>query len=751
VAAPRGPRQRSGENGSSLLKRWVRVWLLSTLFLVMLPAGAQAGPAEGDAFTVEEGGQQHDLVWNQHGRAHLLVRPDSRLVVAFPADNVGVSLWFGQGSHLVVASPPQLKPAAQGQRLEVVLRSHKPTLRLSDVVLDSIRTIRDRQTSGPPGVEVVRRDRQAFAERHPVPANWAREAVHLAPGRWTAERVDLDGGAYRAVLEFPREVRVRSLGEGWELAGDAPFEVRLTAEVPPAPQEGCSLEELFTAEALALREDPAARAAMRGLHFLAPREKFMAGSWRFLTYFGRDTLLSLMLLDPALTEEAWQRGLRSVLVRLSSTGEVAHEEDLGPWAERRRVAGELEGIDLPEAGQPLSGEVIEAFYAPLYDYKMVDDDFLLAPALARLGERSPAALQSLLADPQARQGVLRNWRYVLDSAGPYALDPSWRRTIPLQAGQSVGDWRDSNEGLGGGRYAMNVNALLVPAALRAVARSLEMLPEGSRAACLAELPISAARAEHLARAWDRAAGDYRVHLSVAEVRTRLRRFLDEGPLVPAERAFYLSQPLASGLSLGQFLEGGAALALKEGLEFPALSLDDQGRPLAIMNSDISFELFLGQPSAHQVEMALRLLELPYPVGLRTGVGPVVANAAYITDPGHWKTLGRGAYHGAVVWSWQTAMLRSGLARLIPVFRGPRPDLARRMQAVLADLRQTQRAAGEMGGSELWTFEVDSGRWGAVPYGTGTATSGDESNPVQLWSTVLPALILREQAVLGEGR
>ncbi len=729
--------------------RWLALAALALLISVVAPSGADAAPPAQDRLFVEEGGQQHYLTWTDHGRAHLLVRPDTRLVVAFPSDNLGVSLWFGADSRVLVAAPPTLVPVSRGQRLEVLLRSETSTLRLSDVVLDSIRTIRDRQTLGAPGAEAVRRDRQAFARRHPVPQNWAREVVSLAPGRWSAERVNLDGGAYRALLEVPPQVQVRSAGQGWELAGTGPFEVRLIAEVPAPPQEGCTLEELFTPEALALREDPRARAAMQGLHFLAPREKFMAGSWRFLTYFGRDTLLSLMLLDPAITEQAWQRGLRSVLVRLSPGGEVAHEEDLGPWAERRRVAGELEGIDLPAEGQPLSPQTKASLYTPIYDYKMVDDDFLLAPALARLGERSPAALQALLADPVARQGVLRNWRYVLERAEPYALDPSWRRTVALHAGQSVGDWRDSNEGLGGGRYAMNVNALLVPAALRAVARSLEMLPAELRSACMQGLPASAARAGFLARAWEGAAVDYRIHLEVGEVRARLRRFLEEGPLTPAERAFYRSQPLEEGASLGEFLDG--APGLEGGLQFPALSLDDQGRPLAIMNSDISFELFLGQPSARQVEVALRLLELPYPVGLRTGVGPVVANAAYSPDPEHWRTLGRGAYHGAVVWSWQTAMLRSGLARLIPVFKAQRPDLARRMEAVLADLRDSQAAAGEMAGSELWTFAVESGRWEAVPYGTGTATSGDESNPVQLWSTVPPALILRERAFFGEGR
>lgn len=722
---------------------------LGLALLVGLPALADPPPSSPSAteLALEEGGQQHFLTWGGPGQAHLLLRADSRLVVAFPSENVGVSLWFAPETRLRVVSPPRMQAVPHGQRLEVDLRSQAPTLEIRDVVLDSIRTIRDRQTLGPSGVESVRRDRQAFARRHPVPENWAQERVRVSAGRWEAERVNLDGGAFRAVLLLPAQVRVLRGQDGWTLSSAAPFDLRLVAEVPSVPLTDCTPEELFTPEALALWEDPRSRAAMQGLIFLAPQEKFMAGSWRFLTYFGRDTLLSLMLLDPALTEEAWVRGLRSVLERLSPTGQVAHEEDLGPWAERRRVAGDLSGVVLPSPGRPLSPETIRDLYRPLFDYKMVDDDFLLACALARLGERSPQALGRLFADPQAREAIMLNFGHVLASAEPYGQEPSWRRTVALFPGESVGEWRDSNEGLGGGRHPMNVNAVLVPAALRAVVAALDALPGPVRESSLERLPGARERAVRLARVWEGAGRDYTVRLDPAEIRERLARFLEEGPLTPAERAFYSSLPVED-VSLGAFLEG--ASALEGGLEFPALALDAEGRPVAIMNSDVSFQLFLGNPSARQVEVALRLLELPYPVGLRTGVGPVVANAACSADPGHWETLGRGAYHGAVVWSWQSAMLRAGLARLLPRFREQDPALARRMEAVLADLAASQERAGELAGSELWTFEVSSGDWRATPFGTGTATSGDESNPVQLWSTVQPALLLRERALLQGG-
>jgi len=722
---------------------------LGLVLMAGLPAVARPlpPPESSNELVLEEGGQQHFLTWGGAGQAHLLVRADSRLVVAFPAENLGISLWFGPQTRVRVAAPPVMRAVPRGQRLEVTLSSQNSTMEIRDAVLDSIRTIRDRQTLGPAGAEVVRRDRRAFARRHPVPENWASERVRVASGRWEADRVNLDGGVFRALLLLPPQVRVEHREEGWSLRSAAPFELRLVAEVPAAPLSVTPPEELFTAEALAL-EDPRSHAAMRGLAFLAPREKFMAGSWRFLTYFGRDTLLSLMLLDPALTPGAYVRGVQSVLARLSPTGQVAHEEDLGPWAERRRVAGELFGVVLPRSGQALSPEAIRDLYRPIHDYKMVDDDFLLAPALARLAERSPQTLCELFADPEALRQVMLNFGHVLASAEPYGQESSWRRTVALYPGESVGEWRDSNEGLGGGRHPMNVNAVLVPAALRAIVAVLDSLPEPQRETCRKSLPGARERAAGLARVWEGARQDYLVRLEPAQIRARLSRFLEQGPLTPSERNFYRSLPV-EGVRLGDFLEG--APALEGGLEFPALALDAEGRKLAIMNSDVSFELFLGEPSADRVGMALRLLELPYPVGLRTGVGPVVANAACSPDPGHWETLGRGAYHGAVVWSWQSAMLRAGLARLLPRFRQQDPALAQRMETVLADLAASQERAGDLAASELWTFEVESGSWQAIPFGTGTATSGDESNPVQLWSTVHPALVLRERALLRGAR
>ena len=128
----------------------------------------------------------------------------------------------------------------------------------------------------------------------------------------------------------------------------------LTGEAPLVP-----LTVLLTQRA---GDDARARDA---LSFLTYQDKFLAGSWRFNTYFGRDTLISALLLAPVLEPQAVESAIASVLDRLAPNGEVAHEEDIGEFAVLRNLR---EG----------RGRVA----TPVYDYGMVDDDFLLAPLAA---------------------------------------------------------------------------------------------------------------------------------------------------------------------------------------------------------------------------------------------------------------------------------------------------------------------------------------------------------------------------------
>lgn len=69
------------------------------------------------------------------------------------------------------------------------------------------------------------------------------------------------------------------------------------------------------------------------LSFLSYSEKLLAGAWRFLTYFGRDSMIAALLLQPVLSQGpggAMEAVIGAVLERINKTdGSVAHEETLG--------------------------------------------------------------------------------------------------------------------------------------------------------------------------------------------------------------------------------------------------------------------------------------------------------------------------------------------------------------------------------------------------------------------------------------
>lgn len=115
----------------------------------------------------------------------------------------------------------------------------------------------------------------------------------------------------------------------------------------------------------------------------------------------------------------------------------------------------------------------------ILDYKMVDDDFMLAPVVPHyLLEHADGRARAVdfLARKTAsgmRDGdiLARNLAFVAERARPFAQQPGYERLIAFQYGLTVGNWRDSLNGIGGdGVYAYDINATLVPAALDAAAR-----------------------------------------------------------------------------------------------------------------------------------------------------------------------------------------------------------------------------------------------------------------------------------------
>jgi hypothetical protein len=70
---------------------------------------------------------------------------------------------------------------------------------------------------------------------------------------------------------------------------------------------------------------------------------------------------------------------------------------------------------------------------------------------------------------------------------------------------------------------------------------------------------------------------------------------------------------------------------QEPLRFNAVAVNESGETIPILNSDDGFTLLFLDPPQEEVEMSVRALMRPFPAGLLTDVGLLVANAAF-ADP-----------------------------------------------------------------------------------------------------------------------
>jgi hypothetical protein len=534
-----------------------------------------------------------------------------------------------------------------------------------------------------------------------------RVTLVRAPGRWSVSvaqpsldgknhlALTVSGDARRSSARLSRGVVTvrpttdRPLDVDVEIATDGPPLTPLTREQIFNDQfrRFYALVQADTAHPLRLRR---LEREVRGFELLSSREKLMAGLPNYATYFGRDMLMTALLMEPIWSDTLVEHVIAAALAKLAPSGEVSHEEALGGQAIREHAALFHRHRD---------PALLADLQAVRENYFMVDDDFQLPIVAARYAANPSvpdARKRRFLQSHQ--QALVQNLAFVARQAAPYARAPVATNLVGFQRDDDgwwhPGSWRDSRVGYAGGRFAFDVNVVWVPAALRAVITIDSTL----RALGLAGVP-EAHGLEAAAQAWREAARHFAVALAPAEVESRVRARLQA---LPAARREYWEQVWSrSGVPA-------------DTLRFYAVSLDSAGQPIPVMSTDPAMLLLLEDlPPAQEAEL-LRCFTLPYPVGLFVdGLGPLAANDAY-APPVVWQMFERDLYHSPrVVWGREVNVLLAALAR-----RGSPPS------PVLDSVFHAVERSG-FRHAELWSYEIAGGALRPVRYGSGS--------DVQLWS------------------
>ena len=518
-------------------------------------------------------------------------------------------------------------------------------------------------------------------------------------------------------------------------------------------------DEIFSADflrflAVAGRDSTTSRARwlereVRGVQLLSSHEKLMAGLPAYATYFGRDMLVSALMMRPIWRADMSAFVIASVLRKLSPAGDVSHEEALGGQADRE-AADEYAWLvdsslrassagDRTRADSLLAraGAVLRQHRRVRENYHMIDDEFQLPVLEARwLADSSvtPARKRAFLLDssdgePRVRR-MLRELALVSRMTAAYVADPVATNLVsfvPRDSGHwQSASWRDSNEGYAGGRFAMDVNAIWAPHALESMATILRTLPTVGisvdvLARTLPELASGTPLGSYvrdpraLQRAidvWKGASRHFVVALGPADVQSRVRARL---AALPENERLYWTNVIAT------------SKADQDSVAFLAISLDGAGHPIGVANSDPATRLFLADAridsSTADILRDVRLFALPYPVGLFIdNVGPVVANDAY-APPSIWPQFERDQYHGPrVVWGREVNLFMLGVTNQLATGRDPATAAA--LRAALSRVQSAVDASAFH--SELWTYGFRDGRVVPVRYGTGS--------DLQLWST-----------------
>jgi hypothetical protein len=509
----------------------------------------------------------------------------------------------------------------------------------------------------------------------------------------------------------------------------------------------------------AKRVDPHVERQLRSVELLSTREKLMAGLPNFATYFGRDQMMSALMMQSVWMPQMMEHVIGSVLRKLAPDGEVSHEEALGGQAIRENAMVYVRLVDSSRAfaarGDTRHADealgraraVLANLERVRENYHMIDDEFQLPVLVARYladprmsADAKRAFLKGTENGTRRLTLLAKELDVVARWSAAYAAKPDATNLIGFARRDSTHweseSWRDSGAGYANGRFAMDINAIWVPMALDGIGRILESLRTlglasgGSIAGVQSGPTLSRYLADTASlraaqRTWAGAVRHFLVRLGSDEVRARIEAKLAS---LPADERAYWQRQLA-------------AESQPDTLQFLALSLDARGQPIPVMNTDPATALFLVDlftPNAAPVDVAPFRNFTPfirsYPIGLEvSGLGPVVANDAY-ASPEVWAAFTRDQYHSPrVVWGREVNLLMMGFIHQIEALtdrsgsvRDPRFNDFAKAAALGLRLTLNNVKASGLENSELWSYRIEGSQLVPTRYGN--------ASDVQLWST-----------------
>ncbi|KAK4942097.1 hypothetical protein LTR10_018133 [Elasticomyces elasticus] len=573
-----------------------------------------------------------------------------RLIVAWPAGNSGICTFFqpqnGRNGSLGIALARPLSPIYRNIRgsqypyvgVEGVLSFNRSAI-LTIPILGSIRTIRD-FTEGPSLLRPIIQDAINFTTANGTGATLSRlwldnitvSSFSLVPQQNSGTNITIH-----------QQNKTISFGAG-NYTFSASFNYPQLTQLEPA--------QVLNTASQNLTQQNATSSETTSLSFLSYTEKLLAGAWRFLTYFGRDSTISALLLEPVLSQgngSATEAVIGAVLERINRTdGSVCHEETIGDYATYLNLQDNITST------------------APGFTYPMIDTDYYLPVLMAQYFSSRPGRISALLSrqagsiDVQNRNLTyanltLINAEKIMNQTAAFAQNQTAANLIHLKSDQIVGQWRDSTYGIGGGRIPFDVNTALVPAALRAIgqlARTPGVFPNNTGINVTAWRTLADSRAQ----LWEEnTLRFFETNVTAATAKTRLQHFVDTA-------TFYNGPTNASSLpASGNITSYAISLQGYNNLT----SVD-------VMHSDSSFRVFFVNASASTPETQAQetrfinatanSLIRSFPAGLMTPQSMVVANPALSGSDVLIANFTNAAYHGTVVWSFQLAMMAKGLER-----------------------------------------------------------------------------------------